>query len=261
MEVLLLGALAGMLLAPSGPQKTISTPPTMTTTPHTAISHLTNTDGEGMNNVYNVSFVNNNHIPAPPPPPSTYESAQQYLRKTFKSLHLSDLASATYEYCCENKYYIAFFTIAGSYGYLFYKLRAIQAYAENPSLWSSWKRDIPFDQLLAIPQDHLTHELMVAIQEHYISAENPTDSLTPLITFSTDIAEEKALLTEYHSYVSWSMKFSLQKVISFSQNLLVQLAERKQRVTYLSNLFQSWLAHYKLEQVKHSRSIVEIPKQ
>jgi hypothetical protein len=221
--------------------------------------HATTTSGEGSSAIVNLNLVNNNgsNQTTPPPPPPQYETTQQYFKKAFESLHFKDLASASYEYCCQNKYYLATFSVAGTYGYMFYKVRSIQSYVDNPGIWGTWKRDIPFEQLLAIPQDQLTRELMMAIQGRYISAENPTDSLAPLITFASEIAEEKELLTNYHTYVSWCMQFSLQRVMPCSQTLLTQLNERKQRATYLSTLFQSWLAHYKLEQITRSRSSLQ----
>lgn len=235
--------------------------------PKTNTSHVTTTSGNGTNHVYNVSFVNNNaHQPTPTPQPqpqvpqTSYQAAQEYLKKTFDPVHLSDIASAIYQYCYENKYYIAASALCGGYLYMFYKLRTIQSYVDNQPSWGAWKRNVPMDTFLAIPQDKLTHDLMMTIQERYISIENPTDSLTPLIAFSKDIAEEKELVNAYHTYVLRCTQCSLNKILPFSETLLAQLTERKHRITYLSTLFQSWLAHYKLEQIKHARTILEVPR-
>jgi hypothetical protein len=226
--------------------------------PHASSSHVSTTSGDG-NNVYNVSFVNNNGNQPPAPQPTTYESAQQYFKKTINGINLSDIGSNISQYCSENKYYIGASLILGGYLYMFYRLRVIQSYVDNKPSWGAWKKDVPMEKLLAIPQDKLTHDLMMTIQERYISIENPTDSLTPLMNFSKEIADEKELVNTYHTYVSWCSQCSLNTIMPFSQTLLAQLAERKQRVTYVSTLFQSWLANYKLEQIKHSRTVLDIP--
>lgn len=245
-----------------------STPPTLpppvpiarVKAPNASSSHVSSTSGDGTNNVYNVSFVNNNGNNQPPtPPPTTYETAQQYFKKAISGIHLSDIASNISQYCSENKYYMAASAIFGGYAYMFYRLRVIQSYVDNQPSWGAWKKDVPMTTLLAIPQDKLTQDLMISIQERYVSIENPTDSLTPLITFSKEVADEKELIAAYHSYVSWCTQCSLSKILPFSDALLAQLAERKQRITYVSTLFQSWLAHYKLEQIKHSRTVLDIP--
>jgi hypothetical protein len=227
------------------------------TSPNSTFFHATSTEGSGPSAIVNLSVVNTNGAqatptPPPPPPPPAPETTQDYLKKTFESVHLRDLASAAYQYCCQNKYSLAALSVAATYGYTFFKLRAIETYAENPGTWAAWRRDIPFDRLLAIPQDQLTRELILAIQGRYISAENPTDSLAPLITFSREIAEERELLAHYHNYVSWCMQLSVHRLMACPQTLLAKLAERKQRATYLSTVFQSWLIHYKLDQITRS---------
>jgi hypothetical protein len=262
MEALFFASLAFSALRLAMPYNNQKLPPPVPTTtvsmPHANTSHVTNTK-DGMNHVYNVSFVNNNgNLPAPQP--TTYEATQQYLRKSFQGIRLSDIASNICQYCSEHKYYLATSAILGTYMYMFYRMRVIQSYVDNQPSWGNWKKDIPLDKLLAIPQDQLTHDLMISIQERYVSIENPTDSLTPLINFTQEIAEEKELVTAYHAYVAWCTQYSLNKILPFSVTLLTQLTERKQRITYISTLFQSWLAHYKLEQIKHSRTVVDIPR-
>jgi hypothetical protein len=235
------------------PHHLIPPAPTTVKAPNTNTSHVSNTSGDGTNNVYNVSFVNNNGTQPPAHPSTTYEAAQQYFKKTFSNIQLSDISSTISQYCYENKYYIAVSAVLGGYAYMFYRLRVIQAYIDNSPSWGAWKKDVPMETLLAIPQEKLTHDLMTAIQERYISIETPTDSLTPLITFSQEITQEKELVSAYHSYVSWCTQCSVNKIMPFSQTLLTQLTERKQRIIYLNTLFQSWLTHYKLEQIKYSR--------
>lgn len=175
--------------------------------------------------------------------------SMQAIKRSLATVQFNDLCSCSWQYCKDNKFCIAAITAAGSYGYLYYKVRAIQSYVDNATIWSAWKQSTPFEKLLALPQDQLMHELMTTIQERYMNAENPTDFLTPLMTFAKDIENEIALLASYHSYISWSMQFSLQKIVPIADMLLSQLTEKKQRAIYINTLFQSWLAQYKLEQI------------
>lgn len=213
----------------------------------TLIQHTTSTDGDGTNPVYNVSFINNN---APESPKETAESTQNYLKKTLDSINVNSITDTAYQYCSDNKYYIAALFMAGSYGYSFYKVRTIQGYVDNALTWSAWKKDVSFDALLTIPHDQLTRDLMMVIQTRYVSPQNPADFLTPLITFSKEITQELELVKSYHNYITWCTQFRLQKILPISDLLLTQLTERKQRVLYIHTLFQSWLAQYKLEQMK-----------
>lgn len=206
-------------------------------------------DNDGKNVVHISNVVNNNATGS-----SSLEDTQQYLKKTLDGASLHNIASQISKYCYDNKYTITALTVASSYGYLFYKIHSIKGYIQSDQGWSAWKKDASFESLLAIPQSQLTHELIAAIQAHYINPLSPTDFLTPFINFSRDITHELDLLTRYHSYISWSMQFSLQAILPFSDALLSQLTERKQRVTYLKTLFNSWLAQYKLEQISRSRS-------
>ena len=63
--------------------------------------HSTTTNGDGSSAIVNLNLVNNNGsnqaTPTPPTHPQ-YETTQQYLKKTFESLHFKDLASASYEF-------------------------------------------------------------------------------------------------------------------------------------------------------------------
>lgn len=258
METLVVGALLcaaiKLVMPPNNPKLPPPLPTTAVSMPHGDTSHVTNTK-DGINHVYNVSFVNNNSN-LPTPQPTAYQATQQYLKETFGGICLSDIASNIGQYCSENRYYLMTAAGLGTYMYMLYKLRVIQSYIDQPS-WGNWKKDMAFDTLLAIPQDQLTHDLMLSIQERYVSIEKPTDSLAPLIAFSQEIAKEKEVITAYHSYVSWCTHYSLNKILPFSATLLAQLTERKQRIAYISTLFQSWLAHYKLEQIKHSRTAVD----
>lgn len=264
MEAIFFASLAFATLRMVSPAPTLRppTPPPIPAAsvkaPNASTSHVSTTSGDGTNNVYNVSFVNNNGN-QPTHEPTTYEAAQQYFKNTINGINLSDIGSNIYQYCSENKYYMTASAIFGGYAYMFYRLRIIQSYVDTQPSWGAWKKEVPMDTLLAIPQDKLTQDLMMSIQERYISIENPTDSLTPLMTFCKEISDEKDLVAAYHNYVSWCIQCSLNKILPISDTLLAQLALRKQRITYLSTLFQSWLAHYKLEQIKHSRTVLDIP--
>lgn len=194
----------------------------------------------------NNSSSNTNTIPSP-----TF--TEQIKQQVFGDVTLGEITEKIGTYCSNHKYSLAALTIASSYTYLMYKIHVIKAHISNAQNWSSWKQDILLENLLSIPQEQLTQELITAIQNHYINPQNPTDFLTPIINFTKDVNQELELLTQYHSFISWNMQFSLQRIVPFSDSLLAQLTERKQRITYLKTLFNGWLAHYKLEQITGSQ--------
>lgn len=209
--------------------------------------------GQNIINVtVNTSSSNTNIVPAP-----TF--TEQFKQQVFGDVTLGEITEKIGTYCSNHKYSLAALTIASSYAYLMYKIHVIKAHISNAQNWSAWKQDIPLENLLSIPQEQLTQELIAAIQSHYTNPQNPTDFLTPIINFTKDVSQELELLTQYHSFISWNMQFSLQKIVPFSDSMLTQLTERKQRITYLRTLFNGWLAHYKLDQITGShRSVRKI---
>ena len=48
----------------------------------------------------------------------------------------------------------------GSYGWLYYFIFSGNQYLGNKELWSSWRQELPLDQLLAIPQPQFAQELL-----------------------------------------------------------------------------------------------------
>lgn len=229
------------IIYPAQSQKQINTPP-IASGHNTQLHHAMHIEGADIvtQNFYAPSSVLHNTNNGA----SAYDSEQEYLKNA--KVYLRDVTAIISQYCKSNKYYLAALGIASSYGYLYYKVHTIKSYISNPHTWSTWMQDVSFEKLLSIPQDKLTHDLIAAIQARYASPQNPTDSLAPLIEFSKDIEKEKQLITTYHTYISWSTQFSLQKIIPFSNTLLSQITERKQRIIYISTLFQTWLTHNKL---------------
>jgi len=213
--------------------------------PRTTMQHITSADGDGPNAIVNLSIVNNSSDGSS----SSYESTRQYIQQKLNVANFSDVTNSICNYCSDNKYSLAALGIVVTYAYLFYKVNSIHSYINNALAWSAWKRDVSFELLLAIPQDHLTQDLMTVIQTRYMSCQNPTDFLTPLISFSKDIAQEQELVTHYHTFITWCMRCNLNAILPISDTLLCQLTERRQRIIYINTLFQSWLAQYKLQQI------------
>lgn len=184
----------------------------------------------------------------------SYETPASYPQIKFNEVSFKDLITQISSYLWNNKYTLSALSLSGIYMYMMYTVHGIKTYLYNKEAWSAWKNDMPFEQLLAIPQDTFAQELLATIQIRYENHQNPTDFLTPLINFSHISTQEQHLVTQYHRYITWILRSPLQRILPVSDAMLTQLTERKHRIAYIKTVFNTWLTHYKLEQIRPSRT-------
>jgi len=145
-----------------------------------------------------------------------------------------------------HKWKLGLSTLAALYGFL---LLEIWRSKKQNGKWGSWKKDIPFADLLAVPQKNLAQQLIDDIKTIYLNAENATNQLAPLIEFLKAI--DKELKQEQRSLKinSFIETTRIEKAFPIKPNTQ-SIKEKIQRLTYLKNLFTTWLSDYKLQQKK-----------
>lgn len=149
-----------------------------------------------------------------------------------------------------NKWYLLAGTLACSYAYLAYFIMRGNSYLGDANLWSSWHQELPLDQLLAIPQQQMTQELIHEIQRRYTDASSIADIVKPLGMFMVKIDQEEDQIKWYQSVYSWLTYLRLNKLVPVNQNRFGKICERLQRIAYYKNLFKSWTADYQLQQAE-----------
>ena len=140
--------------------------------------------------------------------------------------------------------------LVASYGMLCYLIISGHYYLGDTQLWSSWRQDLPFDQLLSIPQQQLSQELVREIQRRYTTPGSINDLLQPLGKFMIAIEQEEEQLKWYQLVYSWLGYAQLPKLVPINKNRFGKITERLQRAAYYKNVFQSWASEYQLQQAE-----------
>lgn len=154
------------------------------------------------------------------------------------------------------KWHLAGATLLASYAGICYIILRGNSYLGKNDLWSSWHQELPLDQLLAIPQQQFSQELLSEIQRRYNEPASLTDLIQPLTKFMKAIEEEEEQIRWYQSAYSWISYLYLDHIIPFSKQRFNSSTQRLQRIAYFKNVFQSWAAQYQMEHT--ARSIVHM---
>jgi len=154
-----------------------------------------------------------------------------------------------------HKYKIIAGTIAFIYGFVFFKMWRAEHYCQETNTWAAWKNETPLTELLAIPQQELSEQLINDAQSFYMDEHNLTDPISPLIEFIKDIDTEIKQTQQYISLHEWIETLNIEKIFPFRAKIEA-LQKKLHRLAYLKNLLASWLSDYKLERRK-SDLIVE----
>ncbi len=149
-----------------------------------------------------------------------------------------------------NKWYLLAAGLACSYGYLAYIIMTGSTYLGESNLWSSWHQELPLEELLAIPQQQITQELIREIQRRYTDPSSISDIVKPLGIFMVKIDQEEEQIRWYQSAYSWISYLRLNKLVPVNQSRFGKITERLQRLAYYKNLFKSWAADYQLQQAE-----------
>lgn len=148
--------------------------------------------------------------------------------------------------------------VIGSYAAVCYYIIRGNYYLNQADLWSSWRAELPFDQLLAIPQTQFALELLQEIQRRYSHETTITDLVTPLSLFIQAVAQEEEELTWYNAFYGWLQYVNAQHLVPANKMRYARIKERLQRLAYYKNVFQTWASHYKMEQNIKGKLVIEV---
>lgn len=147
--------------------------------------------------------------------------------------------------------------IAG-YATLCYALVRGNYFLDKQTLWSSWRAELPFDQLLAIPQEQFGQELIREIQRKYSMDGTITDIILPFSKFLKDVEQEEETLQWYQELYSWLTFLHVTQVVPANSARYSKIPQRLQRIAYYKNSFKTWMSNYKMEQLAHSKKSVPL---
>lgn len=156
-------------------------------------------------------------------------------------------AEHTYAYCINNKKNMGLFCAVVGYGYIFYQLFAGHYYLVNATRWAMWKQGVSFALLRAQPEEEISQELLLEIQQRYLNIENPTDFLTPLVLFLQAVEEEIKKTTYYSTVYHWLNRCYCLKLFPINYAQLRMAREKKERLMYLKYILQLWIARHNIQ--------------
>lgn len=125
-------------------------------------------------------------------------------------------------------------------------LKYLEHKLQNNTCWSLWLRSRSIEDIYLLSKDDFSKDLILNIQNVYTSITNPTDFITPLIKFITDVDNEIKNLKNYRNIVNTYNKLYLNKIMFYDKKLAESLDDRQKKLIYMRSCFLSWLADYKI---------------
>jgi len=171
------------------------------------------------------------------------------LRDYAKSFDPQKYKLSTYQWLKKNKYKI----IPAWYLTIWAILLSTHYYFNQTNSWSGWQSAIPFTELYTRPQQLLKQELIFDIQKRYLNQQNPTDFISPLVTFMNKINREEKYLNYYTTILNGIKRLHIARLFLINEKKIKEAELRKQRLIFVRQLFLSWAAEYNInqEEAKH----------
>lgn len=148
-----------------------------------------------------------------------------------------------------NKLKIALSTISIMYLGTFYRIIVLWNAIKNNECWSLWKSSLNFEMFLSIPQKQLTEELISDINLKNSNPKNPTDFINPLVLFISQTDNELQNLKDFIAIATMMKNLNLERIFFISEVEISKVQERVQRLTYIRNLFSTWMSDYRKQQL------------
>ncbi len=144
------------------------------------------------------------------------------------------------------RYRIVGSTMIGSYSITNALLMYDYHYLHHNTTWATWKKEYTFENLCAISQKDLAHELLLAIGQHYYSEKNPIDLTHPLIQFLNAIDTEIKRIKRYLNTAKIIKRLRLTTLFPINDNKINGAHKLLERALFIKHIFLSWLSEYNL---------------
>jgi len=183
--------------------------------------------------------------------PTQIKGTVNFSDKLFSNLPIKEWQSKVSGFLYERRYVIGTSIILGGYGLACAYFVQGNKYLERTDTWTSWHNDTSLELLISIPQAEFAKELILEIQRRYSNAQNPTDFITPLISFMQIINTEILTIKRYMTAYRWLKQLHLQNMFFINQKQFNLLDEKYKKLLYFKNIFLSWAAEYKVNHNKN----------
>ena len=171
----------------------------------------------------------------------------QSMRSGLHDLHIGEHAANTGQWIEQHKKHLICAAGLISYALLQYHIVRLNGFLLDPARWSFWHASQSFAQLETLGAHAMGTLLLKDIQYAYMSAQNPTDFVQPLICFMHDVDAELAALNRYAFLSRWIRRLFLGGLFSLCTEIYTHIDERVKRLGYIKQTFFVWLAEYKID--------------
>lgn len=140
--------------------------------------------------------------------------------------------------------YSKWYMVGASYSSICAALIAGNHYINGDLRWARWKKETSMADFYAMTHKQISHELIHEIQRRYLNPKNPTDFLTPLITFINTIDYEVSRTNWYirlATLISWC---HLTMFFPVNETKLEQARRAQERLHFIKHIFVSWAGEY-----------------
>ncbi len=137
----------------------------------------------------------------------------------------------------KNKNKIIRYSILGCYLTMCLLLLSSHYYLNQPDSWSHWQAGIPFTELCTKPQQLLQQELIFDIQKRYINQQNPTDFMSPFVTFMNRITTEEKYVDRYLTMVNGINRLYLRRLFLINEKKIRETKVRKHGVHVVNQVY------------------------
>jgi hypothetical protein len=207
---------------------------------HVVDQQIPNQDSMNQNLVVNLNYS-----------PTQIKTPLSLPENFLSNLPLQQWQSQTRLFLYQKRYFIGASLLLSSYIYACHLIVKANKYLENMDTWASWRQDIPHELLVTIPQQELAKDLLLEVQRKYSNPQNPTDFLSPLITFIHAIDDEILMMQRITTAYTWTKKLHLDYILPINEKLFCKTEEKLKKLSYLKQVFLAWAAEYK---VNHNKS-------
>jgi hypothetical protein len=159
-------------------------------------------------------------------------------------------ATGFFAFLDAHKYKLLMASLAATYAAMYYQLLKDKHFIYKKDTWAAWKQNLSFDQLCELPSQELEKTLLHEIQIRYLDSQNPTNFISPLVSFVNSAQEEQHRIKRYLTYADWLKKFYLSKFFPLDQQTYLLAQDRLNRLAFVKHIFSSWAASFNMSQAQ-----------
>jgi len=167
--------------------------------------------------------------------------------------HIDEWPEKFARFLYQQRFFIAGGSILAAYLWLCRSCVNGNKYLEQTDTWAAWHQELVLEELLAMPQHELAKDLVVEIQRRYSNPKNPTDFLSPLISFMREIDREIALTQYYIKLYMILQRTHANAILPVNTTRFATICDVQRRLAYLRNVFLTWAAEYKVNHNRYRR--------